>query len=170
MSENVLDFIFAPQFPFWLEIVRIVFIAASFLLLVATVILLFKTSWIESRFLKDWEEFFTFKPSGARPIAKRWDKIKKRLESGIESEYKLAVIEADSLLEEILEKGGFKGEHFEERLKQLVPMILSDIEPILGAHKTRSNIIHDPDYKFSLNEVQEVLAVYEKTLQDLGVF
>jgi hypothetical protein len=46
----------------------------------------------------------------------RWEKIRERLESGNSSQYKVAILEAEALAEEILTGIGWKGGNMEERL------------------------------------------------------
>jgi len=120
--------------------------------------------------LQDMTEFLTYRPYGVKKIVKIWSKIKGRLESGSESEYKLAVIEADSILNDILERMGFKGETLGNRLKQVTTAILPSIEEVGEAHKIRNNIVHDPDYKLTLDQTQKALEIYERALRDLQVF
>lgn len=112
-------------------------------------------------------EFFTFKPYGSKKIEKRWNKIKDRLNLSSESEHKLAIIEAESLLDDILKKIGFSGEVIGDRLKQITPLQLENIEEILEAHKIRNNIVHDPDYRLSLEEAKKAFEIYEKALINL---
>ena len=118
----------------------------------------------------DITEFLTYRPYGLKRLDKIWAKIGKRLETGSEAEYKLAIIEADALLNEVLERTGLKGETLGERLKQLTVKSLPNIENAWEAHKTRNNIVHDPDYRFNLDQARKTLAIYEKSLQNLQVF
>ena len=85
----------------------------------------------------------------------------------MESEHKLAVIEADSMLDNILKRMGFGGESLGERLEKLTVASLPNIEDAKEAHKIRSNIIHDPAYKLSLDEAKRIIEIYEKALTDL---
>ena len=71
------------------------------------------SSWLQYKFLEDVTEFFSWQAYGAREISKKWDKIKKRIESGTESDYKLAIIDADDLLMEVLDNRGYDSEDFQ---------------------------------------------------------
>ena len=105
--ENLISFISSPSFEGWLLVLKIAFIVFSFLLLVGTIYFLFKCSWLKFILLFDTFEFFTWRPFGVRKIVKVWNRITARLDTGLESEYKLAVIEADSMLDDILKRMGF---------------------------------------------------------------
>ena len=84
-----------------------------------------------------------------------------------ESEHKLAIIEAEGLLDDIFKKMGFLGEAIGDRLKQITPSQLENIEEIREAHKIRNNIVHDPDYRLSLEEAKKAFEIYEKALINL---
>ncbi len=156
--------------PEILLILKILSIAVFVFLLIIILRSLRKSSWLKYRLFQDMTEFLTFKPYGVKKIAKVWSKTKGRLETGSESEYKLAVIEADSMLNDILERMGFKGETLGDRLKQVTTDVLPSVENSREAHKIRNNIVHDPDYKLTLGQAQKVLEIYERALRELQVF
>ena len=126
-----------------------------------------KTSWLRVRYTQDLTEFFTFKPYEIKKFEKIWAKIAGRLERPSESEYKLAIIEADGLLNEILERMGYQGATLGEKLKKIPADILPGAQDISEAHKIRNNIVHDPDYKITLDQTKKAITIYGKALQDL---
>jgi len=168
MLENLIYLKFIP--PGILLFLKIILIVISLFFLVIIFHSLRKSSWLKNRFLQDMVEILTYRPYGVKKMAKIWSKIKGRLEAGSESEYKLAVIEADSMLNDVLERMGFKGEILGDRLKQVTTDILPNIEETREAHKVRNNIVYDPDYKLTLDQAQKVLKTYEQALRDLQVF
>jgi len=115
------------------------------------------------------KDLVAFKSYEIKKFEKVWVKIKKRLESPLESEYKLAVIEADDLLNEILKKMKYKGESLGERLNQITADIISNIGEVRKAHDAYNNIIHDPDYQTTLEQAQKFIKIYEKAFQGLNI-
>lgn len=115
------------------------------------------------------KEFIDFKSYGAKKYEKTWAKITRRLERHSESEYKLAIIEADGFLNEILEKMGYQGATLGERLNRVPDGVLPNMQDVREAYETRSNIVHDPNYKITPEESKKTIAIYEKALQDLEV-
>ena len=113
---------------------------------------------------------FTKRPYGVKKMDKVWDVIMEKLKSGLESDYKLAVIEADGVLDEVLKKVGYKGENLEARLKQLSPVHYPDLDKMQEVHRIRNDIVRDPDYQLGLGEAKRALAVYKKILEELEVF
>jgi len=165
--EDILSFIISPSFTGWLLFVKIGFVVLALGFVSAIVFILFRTEWIRLIFLQDLVEFFTYRPYGVRKIAKAWDKIIGRLEAGLESEYKLAVIEADNLLDGIIKRIGFGGETLADRLDQITSATLTNLDQVREAHKLRNTIVHDPDYRLTLDQTRRTLDIYEKALSDL---
>ena len=167
--KNIIQWLISPQFTGWLLTVKIVASIIVFAMMAFIVFALFKTLWLKRLLLWDLSEFLTYKPYyGVKKLAKQWAKIVARLESGLESEYKLAVIEADSMLTDVLQASGYAGEGLADRLKQLTPIILSNVDEILESHKIRDSVVHDPNYKLSEEEAKKAVSVFEKALTDLG--
>ena len=167
---EIISLLISPTFSGWLLFLKILFIVAALILLGFIIFALAKTSWLKKLLIWDLVEFFSFRPYGVRKVVKAWAKITARLETGLESEYKLAVIEADSMLNDILKRMGFGGETLGERLEKLTTVTLSNLEQIWETHKIRNNIVHDPDYRLTLDEARRVLGIYEQALRDLQTF
>ncbi len=167
---EIISWLISPTFSGWLLILKILFIVAALILLGFIIFALAKTSWLKRLWIWDLVEFFSFRPYGVRKVVKAWAKITARLETGLESEYKLAIIEADSMLNDILKRMGFDGETLGERLERLTAATLPNLKQIWEAHKIRNNIVHDPNYRLTLDEARRVLDIYEQALRDLQAF
>ena len=99
---------------------------------------------------------------------KKWLRIKKRLESGSDTQYKAAILEADKIVDELLDRIGHKGENMPHRLSQLKPGQIENAEELVRAHEVRNNIIHDKEFSVSREQTEEVLGIYEKFLEHFG--
>ena len=96
---------------------RWLFIMVSiFFLTIIIRVTLKSESWRNMNTFTDISEFASFRPRGLRKFGKRWRKIMARLESENEAEYKLAIIEADTILGETLGAMKLSGETTEQRL------------------------------------------------------
>lgn len=168
--DNIISFLISPQIEGGLLVVKIIFILFSLFFLGGTILFLLNTSWLRKIILQDLVEVLTYKPYWLGEVTKRWKKTIKRLDKGLESEYKLAVIEADSVLNDALVQMGYAGSTLGERLEKITPETLDNIEDVWRAHKIRNNLLHDPDYKLTLEETKRVLAIFEEALKDLEVF
>ena len=169
MDNSTISFITNPPFGGFLTVLKFIFIGLSLILVIFIILLLRRTNWLKFRLIQDLIEITTYKPLGAKKSLKQWLKIKERLETSLESEFKLAIIEADSMVDDVLKKMGYKGESLGERLKQVNVDIMPNVEQIREAHQTRNDIVHDPDYRLDLDEAKRVISLYEATLTELGM-
>jgi hypothetical protein len=146
---------------------KIGFLSVSALLLAAIIFLILNTHYLQWLYFQDIWAFFTFRPFGAKRIVKNWNKILKRLDSGLESEYKLAIVEADDLMDFSLRRMGYEGKTFEEKLSKLTSATLPNIAKVIEVHKLRNELVHNPDYQLSLDEARNTMDVYQKAFNAL---
>jgi len=168
--NEIISFIISPKNESIIFGIKIIFIIFALIFFGSIIILLLKNSWLKRRFLEDLIEIITYRPFGVKKTFKQWAKIIKRLDTGREAEYKLAIIEVDGLLNDVLEKMGYNGETIGERLKQLDSTTLPNIEQVWEAHKIRNNVVYDPDYKLTFDLAKKTVATYEKAFRDLELF
>lgn len=149
---------------------KVVFIFFSIVFFIWIVYFFFASTYLKYQFIIDVVEFFHIQPAAARRLAKIWKRIQKMADSGIESNYKLALIEADDLLDNVLKNKGFSGETFEERIKQAGEIQVPDSERILQAHQTRNQAVYEPDYQLEVERLREILEVYKETIKNIEFF
>jgi len=150
-------------------IARYLFFIFAIFSIFLIVYILITTSWLKFKFFEDALEFIKFRPYGSDKYYKDWKKISKQVESGIEAEYKLAIIKADTILNEVLESIGYTKGSTEEKIKQAGPLEINNFVEIQEARIVRNGIIHDPDYDLSYEKTKEVLAIYKETIKTLGI-
>lgn len=98
-----------------------------------------------------------------------WREITKLVGSGQESSWRLAVIEADKFFDEVLRRLGYSGENFGERLKQVHPSEVENINDVWNAHRIRNSLSHDVNFRLSEGEAKKAVAAYERAMKDLEV-
>lgn len=150
--------------------IKTAFILASLAMCFGIIFLLLKTTWLDYLLFMGWKNFLGYKSAEEKRAIRQWDRIEKRLVSKKESEYKVSIIEADSILDDAFQKMGFKGDTMEEKLRQMTPDALPDLDQVIYAHDVRNNVAHDPDYQLSLDQAKKTLAIYKKAFRDLDVF
>lgn len=104
-----------------------------------------------------------------RRTIRAWLQIQERLKAGGESNLKMAVIEGDKILDEILKKSGFVGETMADRLKTMTSAQLSNIQQVWEAHKLRNQIVHQPDFEVSRAEAELAISIYGHAFQEMGL-
>ena len=78
------------------------------------------------------------------------------------SDYKMKLIEYDSLLNTILTERNIQGT-LAEQLKQYAPQTPYE-DDIWKAHKLRNKVVHEISYEPSKKELQEALGVFQKII------
>jgi hypothetical protein len=101
---------------------------------------------------------------------KRWEAIAKRLDSDSDAQYKIAVLEADKMTEEILKGIGYSGATVGEMLVSIKPSQLDHYAELEEAHEVRTNIVDDPEFSISQEQARETLDKYEAVLRGLELF
>jgi hypothetical protein len=104
----------------------------------------------------------------ATPYDNRWQEIKNHVNSFRESEWKMAVIEADKLVDDALKAAGFPGESMGERLMLIKPGQLLNLQYLWDAHKLRNLIVHDPSYQITHRQAIWAVEAFESVLRELG--
>ncbi|MBU1178806.1 hypothetical protein KKB69_00480 [Patescibacteria group bacterium] len=95
----------------------------------------------------------------------KWEKIKKYAESDSSSDWRMAILEADSLLDDIIKKIGYPGETFGERLANINPSQFKSLDEVWHAHKMRNRIAHEgARFELTKDETGYILGLYEKAL------
>jgi hypothetical protein len=139
-------------------------------MLVGIVILFFKASWARYMYYENYTEFVGYRPYGVKKGFKRWTGVIKRIESGKEVECKMAVIEADDILKEILQKVGYKDEFLDDILNSVDDKVLPSLEEVKKVHDIRNKIVHDPDSTLTVEQARNIIRVYQKALSELEMF
>lgn len=107
-------------------------------------------------------------PAGQRGMLYgRWDTIRTRLDSPREADWKVALLEADALIDDALARAGFSGDTFGDRLTNMAPGALASLDGIWWAHKVRNRVAHEQDYFLRYTEARQAFGYYEAALTEL---
>ncbi len=114
---------------------------------------------------KIYEEHFKSGPKNNR-IQDMFDHVS----SDNPSDWKLAIIEADIILDEILKEAGYAGISLGERLKSISPTQLQSLDDAWQAHKVRNQIAHcGADFILTHKLAQDTIKQYRRVFHELGV-
>jgi hypothetical protein len=147
----------------WLEIGSVVI---SAVLIGATVYFIIKTGWLATR-VNRMQDVILKADVPKKEIQKSWKTIQEHFFVGGDNDLKVAILDADKLLDEALRGAGIQGANLGDRLKKIKPSQLPDIEALWQAHKLRNQIAHESDFKLKRDLAERTLQIYEKTLHDL---
>lgn len=96
-----------------------------------------------------------------------WQGVLIHINSNNESDWKLAIIEADKLADNLLIQKGYKGDSMAERLTSIEKNELRSIDLLWEAHKTRNRIAHKTGFKLSHHEATKAISYYKEALEEL---
>lgn len=97
----------------------------------------------------------------------RWSKIVEHSESNNSNDWKIAIMEADIMLDDMLDKQGYHGESIGDKLKQVEKSDFSSIDEAWEAHKVRNQIAHEgSDFILTQRKTREVIGMYEKVFRE----
>ncbi|MEX0596988.1 MAG: hypothetical protein WD512_10865 [Candidatus Paceibacterota bacterium] len=102
-------------------------------------------------------------------VNKEWSNIVKRLDSGDEANYKLAVIEADKLIDTVLKNLTIPGSTMGERLKAIPVSQLPSIDNVWQVHKLRNHLVHTTEFVLTENKAKQAITIYQQALNELKV-
>ena len=168
--DPIISIITSPVIQESLLPVKIGFIFFTVFFAVGIIFYLGKTELLREVIFRDFASFFFGQTYGAGKFIRQWKKVKERVERGAQSEWKLSIMEADDMLDDILVKLGVSGATVDERIINAQKDIRLDINFVKEAHTVRDNVVHDPDYQLAKEEARDALDIYEKVFKDLEAF
>ncbi len=173
--ETIIEHIRNPElisptfFVIW-QGLRIIFLLISVFFIGMLIFLLFKSGYMDYRFKEDYAELKKTKPAFKVKVDKNWDEVIKQAKDEREAERKMAIIEADDIVNDVLTQVGYEGGDLLEKLEGLSKEIIPNIEEVKDAHRKRRDIVYDPNRSLSREEAIELVSVYERVFKDLQVF
>lgn len=109
---------------------------------------------------------------GVTPTSRRnetWEGIRSKFLGDNQSDWRLAIIEADIYMDRLLDDKGFHGDTTSDKLKQITPGDLASVQIAWEAHKVRNRIAHDgAAFELSQPEARRILSYFEIVFRDLG--
>lgn len=97
----------------------------------------------------------------------KWLRVEQLMESANPSDWRLAIIEADILLDEMISRMPYQGETLADKMKKVEKSDFSTIESAWEAHKARNQIAHaGSDYVLTEHEAKRVINLYREVFQE----
>lgn len=100
-------------------------------------------------------------------VAKQWREIEDLIKQNKITAYKLAIVEADKLMDYVFKKAQFPGKDFAERLRgscHKYPFL----KELWFPHNLRNDIVHKSYFELSKWEASKAMRIYRRTLKRLG--
>ena len=98
-----------------------------------------------------------------------WGKVLDYIFSQHASDWKLAIIESDSMMEGLLDQLGFQGESLGDRLKSANQDTFPQLTSAWEVHTVRNKIAHEGlAFELSQHEAKRIIALYEEIFHAYG--
>jgi len=149
------------------EFLKTVFIVLDIILFVFVIFLIVK-SW-------KYRPKFVMKPEGEKTytlgtaiLKERWESIINRSKINSPESIKASVIDADNLVEDLLDRMRIEGETMAEKMEKLSTSDFHTFNQLTAAHHVRNRLIHEPGFLLSYEEANKVLGNYGSFLREIG--
>lgn len=167
----VIDWIYAQDWDILLIAITIVFSIINIGLIVFI-------AYIVRQYLRLREEPWPHEVAQEKPIHvitpkeevwESWKGIQELLASPNPSDWNMAVLRADALLDEVLRRMGHEGDTIADRLKIVSPIQVPSLDRLWEAHRLRNVIAHEPLEQRPRDTISYAIRSFEEGLIELGM-
>jgi hypothetical protein len=104
------------------------------------------------------------------PLNDKWTKVIEHLNSNNSSDWRLAIIEADIMLDELLTSLGYHGDSIGDKLKAVEPGDMKSLQLAWEAHLVRNRIAHSgSDFELNEREAKRIVALFETVFKEYQI-
>jgi len=164
VTEILNDFLYSTPLlwvQFFSAVISVILIVLWFRLAVKTELLKKKTTNLQKVFKGEARTF--------GDIFLHWPEVENKLQSNYASDWKLAVISADSMLDKLIESMGYNGDTMGERMKRIRPGQFPYLDDAWRVHKVRNFLAHDANYELSYRSAQRTIEIYRRIFREFGM-
>lgn len=98
----------------------------------------------------------------------RWNNVVARMGTPDESQWKLALIEADALLDYVLQQRGTPGATMGERMQNLSADTFPLLESAWRVHRIRNYLVHNVEYELNIAVASRAFELYRRIFIQMG--
>lgn len=163
IAKSIIAFLMSAGFIFWLKTLLSLF---AIFLITIFIYSKIRISEIRKEEREKLKKIIGKEPEGTRKNEK-WESVLFHSNSMNSSDWRLAIIEADTILDEMLKTMGYQGENLGERLKSVEPADFNTLDSAWEAHKVRNRIAHEgSDFKLTKEDTNKVIGMYEDVFKE----
>ena len=140
----------------------------SLALLAGIIILIYKGGAYATHIKHVWTAW-NATPLPKHKMVKRWLKIIKSMEGDDPAAWRMAVIDADSMLDEVVAKLGYIGNNLEERLENIIPEQFPSLEDAWRAHQISTFLKEDSSYNLTREVADRTIEIYRSIFRETGI-
>lgn len=166
------SFIFNPTITeetiFWFRFAWFVCLLLTIIFVMGIIYFAFKINKIRK---EEWVSVYgqvdgqTLEPEVPK-INKDWQQVLKHIDSDNPADWKLAIIEADKMLDEMVRAMGYTEGNLGDRLKQIESSDFENLNEAWEAHKLRNKIAHESGFVMTKREAQSTIDKFKKAFEE----
>jgi hypothetical protein len=100
----------------------------------------------------------------------KWERVIAHINSANSADWKLAIIEADIMLEDLLRAAGYHGDSIGDMLKAVEKSDFLTIEAAWEAHKVRNQVAHQGgDFNLNERDAKRVISLFESVFKEFKI-
>jgi hypothetical protein len=100
-------------------------------------------------------------------LNQKWVKVQEHINSSNPSDWRLAILEADIMLGDILEKMGYQGDSIGEKLRGIEKSDFLTLDQAWEAHRVRNQIAHEgADFLLNERDAKRTIELYKKVFEE----
>ncbi len=160
---------FSPEFYFWVWFIWYIFLALSIIFLIGIINFSLK---LDKLVREEHDSIFGKKddivPEVVEKKNEQWEMVQKHIDSPNPAEWKLAIIEADKMLEDVINTilPGYESLSIGEKLKKIESSDFLSLNEAWEAHKVRNKIAHESSYEITEREAKIIIGMYRKVFEE----
>lgn len=165
-------FLHSYFFPFWAywKVFAVILSAAAILWIIYTHRKMKEVLETEKNMYGEFAKAAPTEEGEKKDKNEKWERVLEHANSGNASDWRLAIMEADILLEEVLRSKGFPGDTLGEMLKSAEGSGFVNLQSAWEAHKVRNRIAHSGgDFQLNERETQRVISHYEAVFREFEI-
>jgi hypothetical protein len=161
---------FATLYRYWAELVAVSIVLS---LLFGALVIYCASRIIEIRRHERARVEAAVHPVAAHDVSRtqlRWNGIVEEANSDDERKWRLAILEADIMLNELLDIKGYRGETMADKMKQADRSTFHSIDAAWEAHGVRNKIAHQGSaHLLTAREARRVIGLYEEVFREFNI-
>ncbi|HEU4677474.1 MAG TPA: hypothetical protein VFS75_02010 [Candidatus Paceibacterota bacterium] len=164
---------FTDAVRFWWDLYSIIAIVLSLIFFAGYIyakIRMAELTAIQNDVLRDAEARWAARHALKGTRNARWELIQQKIAENNPESWRLAIIEADILLDETLTNAGYVGQTLGDKLKTANPQSFTTIQDAWEAHKVRNEIAHvGSDFVLTKKTAQDTIVRFERVFQEFAI-
>ena len=102
-----------------------------------------------------------------KELNEKWAKVQELINSANPNDWRVAILEADIMLAEVLEKAGFHGDTIGDQLKTIEKGDMVTLDSAWEAHKIRNEVAHGGnDFQLNERDAKATIELYKKVFEE----